>query len=181
VWLRKVILPSYKLIVLGTLGGPSSYGDPGHGAGNINNRGAAAGVADTATLDPNYPNFNPLGFFADPFVHHAFLARSGVVVDLQALPGTNSSSVSFVTESGLASGQSLNGAIDPLTAYPEQTAVLWKDGQIINLGTLGGYESGAGVVNSRGQIAGFSGNQSPMRSRSSVSERKPVRSFGKTG
>jgi hypothetical protein len=39
----------YKLIVLGTLGGPQSFGDQGHGAANINNRGTAIGTADTAT------------------------------------------------------------------------------------------------------------------------------------
>jgi len=151
----------YKLIDLGTLGGPQSFGDGFHGAGNISNRGVAAGVADTSASDPYYPNFNPLGFFQDPFVHHAFLSKNGNLVDLGAFPGANSSSVSFVNENGLASGQSLNGTIDPLTGWPEQNAVLWKDGQIINLGTLGGYESGAGVVNSHAQIAGFSGNAVP--------------------
>ena len=151
----------YKLIDLGTLGGPQSFGDPGHGAGNINNRGIAVGVADTDTPDPYFPNYNPLGFFPDPFVHHVFESNNGSLIDQGALPGANSSSVSFITENGLISGQSLNGAIDPLTGYPEQNAVLWKNGHIINLGTLGGYESGAGVVNSHGQVAGFSGNAVP--------------------
>src|SRR5215469_3897010 len=50
----------YKLIVVGTFGGPQSYGDPGHGAANIDSRGIAAGVADTAIPDPFYPNFNPV-------------------------------------------------------------------------------------------------------------------------
>jgi hypothetical protein len=64
--------PHHKLIGLGTLGGPQSFGDPGHGAANINNRGTVAGVADTTTPDPNYPNFNPLmnPFGPDPFVSH---------------------------------------------------------------------------------------------------------------
>jgi hypothetical protein len=50
----------YKLIVLGTLGGPQSYGDAGHGAANITNKGVAAGDADTNIPDPFYPNYNPL-------------------------------------------------------------------------------------------------------------------------
>jgi len=65
------------------------------------------GVADTTTPDPYYPNFNPLGFFQDPFLHHAFRAKNSSLVDLGALPGANSSSVSFVTENGLVSGASL--------------------------------------------------------------------------
>ena len=61
----------------------------------------------------------------------------------------------------MVSGQSLNGTIDPLTSFPAENAVLWKDGQILNLGTLGGYESGAGWHNSRGQVVGFSSNMTP--------------------
>jgi probable HAF family extracellular repeat protein len=48
-----------------------------------------------------------------------------------------------------------------VTAYPAENAVLWKDGQIINPGTLGGHESGAGWHNSRGQVVGFSSNTTP--------------------
>jgi probable HAF family extracellular repeat protein len=153
---EKKELHHYKLIVLGTLGGPNSYGDGGHGAGNINNRGIAVGVADTAIPDPNYPSFA-----SDPFISHAFRTERGTIVDLGALPGVNSSSVSWISANGLVSGQSLNGSTDPLIGGPEANAVLWKDGQIINLGTLGGFESAAGRVNSHGQITGFSGNAVP--------------------
>jgi probable HAF family extracellular repeat protein len=154
----------YKLIVLGTLGGPQSYGVPGQGAANINNQGTAVGVADTAIPDPFYPNFNSL--FAsqiglDPFVYHAFTTKGGALVDLGGLPGGTDSNASFITENGLVSGNALNGSIDPLTSVPAENAVLWKDGKIINLGTLGGYESGAGQVNSRGQVVGFSSNTTP--------------------
>src|SRR5262249_55596931 len=90
----------YKLVVIGTLGGPQSYGDPGHGAANINNRGIAAGAADTNTPDPNYPNFNPFitGIGPYPFVYHAFLTKNGSLTDLGALPGANDSAASFMTE-----------------------------------------------------------------------------------
>lgn len=153
----------YKLIVLGTLGGPRSYGDPGYGAANINNQGIAAGVADTGAPDPFFPNFSPLlsgqiGMY--PLVYHVFVTKGGVLVDLGGLPGGNSVA-SFITENGLVSGESLTGSLDPLTGWPAENAVLWKDGKIINLGTLGGYESGAGWVNSRGQVVGASSNMTP--------------------
>jgi probable HAF family extracellular repeat protein len=153
----------YKLIDMGTLGGPQSYGDAGHGAANINNRGTAAGVADTTTPDPNYPNFNPLmlPFGPDPFIFHAFRSEGDAIGDLGALPGANSSSTSRISSNGLVVGQSITGAIDPQTGWLEENAVLWEDDQVINLGTLGGYESGAAFVNSRGQVVGFSGNAIP--------------------
>ena len=44
--------------------------------------------------------------------------------------------------------------IVPLTGFPESDAVLWKNGKIITLGTLGGNSSGANAVNNRGQVVG---------------------------
>src|SRR6516164_7914620 len=118
----------YRLVVLGTLGGPQSYGDPGHGAANINNQGTAVGVADTSTPDPFFPNFNPLfssniGMY--PLVYHAFTTRGGALVDLgglpfDGLPGGGDSNASFITENGLVSGQALNGSIDPLSGWPAE-------------------------------------------------------------
>jgi hypothetical protein len=82
----------YKLIILGTLGGPQSYGDAGHDAANITNRGTVAGVADTAALDPFYPNYNPVfstAIGADPYVYHVFTTTGGVLVDLGGLGGNS--------------------------------------------------------------------------------------------
>jgi len=152
----------YKLIVLGTLGGPQSYGDAGHGAANVTSRGTAAGDADTAIADPYYPNFNPLlsgGLINSyPYVYHAFTTNGRTLIDLGGLPGANSSTPSHITDNGLVAGQSLNGSIDPITGWPQLNAVLWTDGQIINLGTLGGYESASAWVNGQGQVAGSSTN-----------------------
>jgi probable HAF family extracellular repeat protein len=128
----------YKLIDLGTFGGPASYFSGG-GIGNLvlNNRGIAAGYADTSAPDPYAPNC----FNADCFLSHTFRWHDGVLTDLGALPGANSSAASGINARGWIAGYSENGVIDPLTGFPETNAVLWKDGQIINLGTLGGNES----------------------------------------
>jgi probable HAF family extracellular repeat protein len=52
------------------------------------------------------------------------------------------------------SGISQNGLLDPLTGAPEFRAVLWKDGNLADLGTFGGNNSCAGAVNDRGQVVG---------------------------
>ena len=154
----------YKLIDLGTLGGPQSinYGL----TGPLNNRGVATGTADTSTLDPNnpqspyfyQPNY-PNGL--DPYIVHAFQWQNGVLSDLGTLPGGTSSGNQWINERGLVVGGATNGAIDPLTGYPEVNAVLWKNGTIRNMGTLGGNESVAFGLNNRGQAVGFALNLIP--------------------
>ena len=152
----------YKLINLGTLGGPQSYSFFGD-AQSLNNRGMAVGQSDTTIPDPNYPNFNPYigNGNPDPFIQHAFIGENGVLTDLGALPGVNGSSVGWINRRGMTAGASTNSTIDPITGWPEEIAVLWKDGHIINLGTLGGNESQADAVNNKGQVAGFAANAVP--------------------
>ena len=58
-------------------------------------------------------------------------------------------------------GISENGSIDPLIGIPEGVAVMWKNGQITNLGTLGGNESVAWAVNSSDQVTGCAANAVP--------------------
>jgi probable HAF family extracellular repeat protein len=142
----------YKLIDLGTFGGPASYFSGG-GIGNLvlNNRGIVAGYADTSAPDPYAPNC----FNADCFLSHTFRWHNGVLTDLGALPGANSSAASGINARGWIAGYSENSVIDPLTGFPETNAVLWKDGQLINLGTLGGNESLAISVKNGGQVVGL--------------------------
>jgi probable HAF family extracellular repeat protein len=151
----------YKLIDLGTLGGPlSSTSDPP--ARGVNNRGAVVGGADTSTPNPNASNpclfCNP-----DPFLSHAFQWQRGHLTDLGALPGANSSFASSVTDSGVSVGWSSdNEHIDPLLGIPQMRATMWRSGAIVDLGTLeGGYESVAAAANNRGQVVGVSANLVP--------------------
>jgi probable HAF family extracellular repeat protein len=157
----------YKLIDLGTFGGPTGYlcNDPTGGGGAcpvLNSRGTLVSAADTSIPNPNYPNGNTF-FPIDPFVFHAFQWQDGTLRDLGALPGGYNSFAYGINANGLIAGASENGTIDPLLGVPELNAVLWKDGNITNLGTLdGGYESAALAVNSHSQVAGLALNPDPL-------------------
>ncbi len=143
----------YKLFDLGTFGGPASYFFGG--AGGLNNRGTAAGSADTSVADP-FPAFC---FDPDCYVAHAFRWHDGHVRDLGTLAEGWSSQGSWISENGNITGVAQNGEIDPLIGIPEFRGVLWRHGTMTDLGTLeGGYETVAISVNSRGNVAGFALN-----------------------
>ncbi len=59
-------------------------------------------------------------------------------------------------------GESENGFFDPITGLPEQVAVRWgKDGEIVDLGTLGGSFSFANAMNTLGEVTGIALNTVP--------------------
>jgi probable HAF family extracellular repeat protein len=148
--------PRYRLIDLGTFGGPASYFENGFD-GILNDHGSAAGFANTSVPDP-------LCFAANCFATHAFRAHNGRITDLGALPGGDVSQALWTSGNDLIVGFSQIGDIDPLIpGFPEVRAVLWREDKIIDLGTLpeGGYESLANAVNNRGQVVGFALNTIP--------------------
>lgn len=153
----------YKLVDFGTFGGPDSYLETDNGVNGapnqvINSQGRVAGWADTSTPDP----YAPICFNTDCFVSHAFQWQKGTMTDLGVLPDGQNGSAAWISDTGLIAGQSQNGLIDPLVpGFPELRAVLWKNGQIIDLGTLGGNESSAFSVNNRGQVVGVAVNTIP--------------------
>src|SRR5215472_3409198 len=146
----------YKLIDLGTLGGPNSGlpivffeigGTPATAQG-IASSDIVTGTADTGITDP-------LCFFDDCLYPHAFRSQDGDTTDLGALPGAQWSSANWISGNGLIVGISETGQNDPLLGVPEGHAVLWRKDSVIDLGTLpGGYESFAFAVNNRGQVVG---------------------------
>src|SRR5262245_54912352 len=144
--------PRYKLIDLGTFGGPSSTLQDLQEI--VNNRGTVIGIADTAVPDP----FAPKCFSPSCYVQHAFQWQGGVLTDLGTLPGGGSSWASEISESGHIAGWAQNGLIDPLTGIPEIVAVVWQSGQIVNLGTFGGTQSIAVSINNKGQATGMAAN-----------------------
>ena len=146
----------YQLVDVGTFGGPSSSNAwAGFFNKTMNSAGAVLGEANTSyTADP-YCLFNC--FMADAFEWH-----NGVLTDLTGLPGNvNGTYADSVNSRGWVTGTSGNGAIDPLTGYPQMEAVVWKQGKGIDLGTLGGNASCAYGINDRGQIVGGALNEVP--------------------
>ena len=121
----------------------------------LNDSGTVASLADLAVPDPNAALF---GCYApDCFQAHAFRWKNGVISDLGALPENNNSAAGSINSRGWATGQSQSSTIDPVLGIPEFRAVLWKHGQIIDLGTLGSGTESLGVyVNDAGQVIGFS-------------------------
>jgi probable HAF family extracellular repeat protein len=136
----------YKLIDLGTFGGPSSviFGE----TGPLNNLGQVTSCADTSA-----PNENP-SFSDDPFVQHAFFWSQGVLHDLKPLAGGSNSCGQWINDFGVVVGAAEDGSVDPLTGYPAAVAVRWLHGKAFALGSLGGPAGVAFAINNRGQIAG---------------------------
>jgi len=95
--------PRYKLVDLGTFGGPSSSFT--QLAKIINSQGSVVGGADTANPDPFAPNC----IAPSCFVQHAFKWQNGVLSDLGTLPGGSGSSAFWINNGGQTVGESQNG------------------------------------------------------------------------
>jgi probable HAF family extracellular repeat protein len=147
---------TYRLIDLGTLGGPQSFIPAPPTGIELTSRGRAIAEADTTTADPYAPNC-----LIDCLVNHAISWKDGAKADLGALPGVNSSIPFAANTHGQTVGGSENGLLDPTTDLPEFRAVLWHEGTVVDLGTFGGSNSIANSLNSRGQVVGGAQNAIP--------------------
>jgi probable HAF family extracellular repeat protein len=154
----------YQLIDMGTFGGPVSSNVPFIQGGTLNSRGVTVGWSATSTPTTPTSSFFICGGLdaVVPFITHTFEWQEGVVADLGSLGGADYCSEPFwVNISGEVVGASENGQIDPLLGINQSRAVLWKDGEITDLGSLGGYETAAFGINNHGQITGISTNTIP--------------------
>jgi probable HAF family extracellular repeat protein len=158
----------YKLIVIGTLPGLSIYNTrvtSNHSTVTefqqvLNNGGTLVGGADTPLVNTSDICFNvqqPI----DCYIQHAVVWQNGQLTDLGTVPGGLGSFAFFVSDNGLIAGASENGVIDPVANTPETHAVLWSNGQITDLGTLGGTQSLGAGVNDAGQVTGYAQNAIP--------------------
>ena len=152
----------YKLVDLRTFGGVTSYINPvGNGGPYMNRKGMVVGSAMTPIAIPANQNGFPCPSPPNEVFHPMEWSEAGVI-DLGSLgvPSKCGNALAL-NDRGESVGTSENGRVDPATGVLQLRAVRWKDGQIKNLGTLGGNHSFASAINNRGQIAGFALNKIP--------------------
>ena len=145
----------YKLIDLGTFGGPNSFVDGG-APSMINNRGAVAGEAETSIPCP-YAG----AAFSDGVFSPAFVWRNGVLTNLGLLPGGCFTLPNSINSRGMMVGSGDIGVIDDMTGFPVLHADFRYRGRVLDLGTFGGSFSLASQVNDRGQVVGGAENTDP--------------------
>jgi probable HAF family extracellular repeat protein len=146
-----------KLVDLGAFPGPTSSG-----LGGMSPNGAyAAGLSTTGTIDPAT---------GSPTVRAALFA-GGKVTDLGTFGGPFSGALA-VNDSGQAVGAAQNttpdayssnvggalliGEDDLALSGLQLRAFLWQSGAMHDLGTLGGNDAKASMINASGQITGAS-------------------------
>lgn len=124
-------------------------------AGWISPNGLIAGWSQNGTTDPSFPGFP---------VTHGVLWKDGKMTDLQTLQDGSESAALAVNSSGLVAGAADNSIPDSNALYFDEVygwatqtrAFVWQDGVMKDIGTLGGTDAVAFLINERGQIVGIS-------------------------
>ena len=140
-----VLWTEHDTIDLGTLGGFQSN------AISVNDYGQVVGFS---TVDTTPDPFSFLGATT-----HAFLWEKGAMRDLGTLGGPDSfPGLGGINErkNVVVGGSYINSTPNLSTGLPTMDPFLWKNGTMLDLGTLGGTFGSASVANNRGQIVGLS-------------------------
>jgi probable HAF family extracellular repeat protein len=120
-----------------------------------NNRGQVIGVAENGTHDPRCPSPQVLDFEAV-----VWGPNQGKIQGLPPLPGDTVGFALGINDRGQvvgSSGTCANTIVTAVGLFVGQHAVLWENGSVTPLGSLGGTLGKAGAINDRGEVAGFSG------------------------
>jgi probable HAF family extracellular repeat protein len=148
--IRAVVWEDGKIRNLGTFGGNFSA------AASINSRGQVAGFALNAIPEPLSMFAVVLGGPSAGTQTRAFLWEKGEMRDLGTLGGADARGI-FVNESGEVAGYSYtNSTPNATTGFPTTDPFLWKNGRMIDLGTLGGTFGLPNALNNHGQVVGQS-------------------------
>jgi probable HAF family extracellular repeat protein len=120
---------------------PTLGGDNGFAAG-VNSRGQVVGQAENSTPDPTCESPQVLQF--KPVVW-----EKGQVQELPTFPGDPDGFAATINDRGQIAGVS-SSCTTPFHA------LLWQNGTVTDLGSLGGTVNFASDINDQGQVAGFS-------------------------
>ena len=144
--------------------GSPGLGGPNSEAYGVNERGQAAGGAETSTKDPNGEDFCGYGTY---LICLPFVWQNGVMTPLPTLGGNNGEA-GLVNNRGEIGGNAENATPDS-TCPPggpqvlQEKPVVWKNGEVKELPTVHGDPDGwAFGINDNGQVVGATGICSPL-------------------
>jgi len=143
-------LHHYKLVDLGTFGGPDSSIPFVQRV--LTNNGILIGEAETSHADPYDPNCPS----PNCRIQYGFEWQHGLRIRLSGLASGVSTDAQAVNPRGTVAGGSRDGTADPVSGDPVTKAAIWQDGRIVSLGTLDGLSSDALSISDNEQVTGWS-------------------------